>query len=203
MGFFFLLYGFRNSFDSSKNLILPSRGIPLIETSWISSDTLKFLKIPSISSEKEKREEKKNCSREFSHFLRYTLQESNKKKFEALVWKGIRIKTRLGSAFDERAKLKLRQDKKYFNWFLKKVVAEGKERYGGNNRNKGVLLVISRHFPLEEGESPSLSLSLSWERESVTISLDQRGREEKKTVGVLTFRDVKERDKNVPWPWYW
>lgn len=159
-----MLYGFRNSFDSSKNLILPSRGIPLIETSWISSDNLKFLKIPSISSEKEKREEKKNCSREFSHFLRYTLQESNKKKFEALVWKGIRIKTRLGSAFDERAKLKLRQDKKYFNWSLKKVVAEGKERYGGNNRNKGVLLVISRHFPLEEGESPSLSLSLLRER---------------------------------------
>lgn len=64
----------------------------------------------------------------------------------------------MGSAFDERAKLKLRQDKKYFNWSLKKVVAEGKERYGGNNRNKGVLLVISRHFPLEEGESLSLSL---------------------------------------------
>lgn len=161
IGIFFLLYGFRNSFDSSKNLILPSRGIPLIETSWI-SDNLKFLK---ISLEKEKREEKKNCSREFSHFLRYTLQESNKKKFEALVWKGIRIKTRLGSAFDERAKLKLRQDKKYFNWSLKKVVAEGKERYGGNNRNKGVLLVISRHFPLEEGESPYLSLSL--ERENL------------------------------------
>lgn len=158
MGFFFLLYGFWNSFDSSKNLILL-----LIETSWI-SDNLNFLKIPSISSEKEKREEKKNCSREFSHFLRYTLQESNKKKFEALVWKGIRIKTRLGSAFDERAKLKLRQGKKYFNWSLKKVVAEGKERYGGNNRNKGVLLVISRHFLLEEGESPSLSLSLLRER---------------------------------------
>lgn len=86
----------------------------------------------------------------------------------------------MGSAFDERAKLKLRQDKKYFNWSLKKVVAEGKERYGGNNRNKGVLLVISRHFPLEE--EGNLSLSLSRKRESAAISLDQRERERRKRL---------------------
>lgn len=51
-------------------------------------------------------------------------------------------------------------------------MAEGKERYGGNNRNKGVLLVISRHFSLEE--EGNLSLSLSRKRESAAISLDQR-----------------------------
>lgn len=116
-----------------------------------------------------------------------------KKKFEGpIVGRGIRIKTRLGSAFDERAKLKLRQDKKYFNWSLKKVVAEGKERYGGNNRNKGVLLVISRHFPLSRKERG---------RERVCDDKSgSEGKEEKKTVGVLTFCDVKERDKNVLWP---
>ena len=84
----------------------------------------------------------------------------------------------MGSAFDERAKLKLRQDKKYFNWSLKKVVAEGKERYGGNNRNKGVLLVISRHFSLEE--EGNLSLSLSLEKESGDKSGSERGRERRK-----------------------
>lgn len=73
-------------------------------------------------------------------------------------------------ARDERVKLQLRQDKKYFNWSLKKVgVAEG---------SVTVVITVIR-------ESSSADLASLSSRESAAISLDcvgQRGRRRRKRL---------------------